>query len=70
MVHIREGAKVTLSAIQKKMISTITLPMPEDCPTSLRYALAKYDASTVSDAWEELYELAEAGILVEIDTVE
>lgn len=65
MVHIKEGAAVTLSALQKKMLPAITLPMPEDCPTGLRYALAKYDADAVAEAWEELYSLAEEGVLVE-----
>ncbi len=63
MVKIKEGADVTLTAIQKKMLPAITLPMPEDCPTSLRYALAKYDAGAVTEAWEGLLELAEAGEL-------
>ena len=44
MAKIKESANVTPNAIQKKMLTVITLPMPEDCPTSLRYALAKYDA--------------------------
>lgn len=65
MVKIKENADVTLTAIQKKMLPAITLPMPEDCPTALRYALAKYDAGSVADAWEELRDLAEAGLLVE-----
>lgn len=66
MVKIKEGADVTLTAIQKKMLSAIVLPMPEECPTSLRYALAKYDAGAVAEAWEDLRELAEAGQLIEI----
>ena len=67
MVTIREGADVTLSAIQKKMLPVITLPMPMDYPTSLRYALAKYDAGAVSDAWDGLRELEAAGLLVEAE---
>ena len=65
MVYIRKGADVTLSAIQKKMLPVITLPMPVDYPTSLRYALAKYDAGSVSDAWDGLRELEAAGLLTE-----
>jgi hypothetical protein len=65
MVKIKEGADVTITAIQKKMIPAISLPLPEDCPTGLRYALAKYAATAVSEAWEGLVELAEAGLLVD-----
>lgn len=67
MICIKEGADVTLSAIQKKMIRVVTLPMPEECPTGLRYALAKYAATAVTEAWEELRELSEAGLLVEAE---
>ena len=63
MVKIKEGAAVTLSAIQKKMLPAITLPLSKDCPTSLRYALAKYAATAVTDAWEGLLELEEQGLL-------
>jgi hypothetical protein len=65
MVKIKEGADVTITAIQKKMLPAISLPLPEDCPTGLRYALAKYAATAVSEAWEGLVELAEAGLLVD-----
>ncbi len=65
MVKLKEGAAVTLTALQKKMLPAITLPMTEDCPTGLRYALAKYDADTVADAWADLRALADEGLLVE-----
>ena len=54
---------MTLTAIQKKMLTVMTLPLPEDCPTSLRYALAKYAATAVAEAWDELKELEAAGKL-------
>ena len=63
MLHLKEGAEVTLSAIQKKMLSAVTLPLPEDCPTGLRYALAKYSATAVAEAWEGLLALEAAGEL-------
>ena len=63
MVQIKEGCAVTLTAIQKKMLTVMTLPLPEDCPTSLRYALAKYAATAVAEAWEGLKELEDAGEL-------
>ena len=63
MVQIKKGCAVTLTAIQKKMLTVMTLPLPEDCPTSLRYALAKYAATAVAEAWEGLKELEDAGEL-------
>ena len=63
MVQIKEGCAVTLTAIQKKMLTVMTLPLPEDCPTSLRYALAKYAATAVAEAWEGLKELEAEGML-------
>ena len=65
MVRIRENAEVSLSPIQKKMLTAVTLPLPEDCPTGLRYALAKYAATAVAEAWEGLKELEERGMLEE-----
>ena len=63
MIKIKEDCTVSLSAIQKKMLTAVTLPLPEDCPTSLRYALAKYAATSVAEAWEALKELEDAGEL-------
>lgn len=63
MVQIKEGCAVTLTAIQKKMLTVMTLPLPEDCPTSLRYALAKYAATAVAEAWDGLKELEAEGML-------
>lgn len=65
MAKLKENANVTLNAIQKKMLPAVTLPMPEDCPTSLRYALAKYDAGSVRDAWDDLKDLEAEGLLEE-----
>ena len=63
MAKLKEGSNATLTPIQKKMLLVVTLPLPEDCPTSLRYALAKYAATAVSDAWDGLLELEESGEL-------
>lgn len=65
MAKLKENANVTLNAIQKKMLPAVTLPMPEDCPTSLRYALAKFDAGSVRDAWDDLKDLEAEGLLEE-----
>ncbi len=63
MAKIKEGQSIPLSTLQKKMLPTLALPMSEDCPTALRYALAKYDAGAVAEAYEGLYELFLQGIL-------
>ena len=65
MAKLKENANLTLSAIQKKMLPAITLPLPEDCPTGLRYALAKFDAGSVREAWEGLKDLEAEGLLEE-----
>ena len=65
MAKLKENANVNLSAIQKKMLPAVTLPMPEDCPTGLRYALAKYDSGSVRDAWDGLKDMEDAGLLEE-----
>ena len=63
MAKLKENATAALSPIQKKMLPAITLPMPEECPTSLRYALAKFDAGSVRDAWDDLKDLEAEGML-------
>ena len=63
MAKLNDGSQATLNPIQKKMLPVVTLPLPEDCPTGLRYALAKYAATAVADAWDSLLELEEAGEL-------
>ncbi len=67
MLHLTTAAisTVTLTAIQKKMLAALTLPLPEECPTGLRYALAKYDADAVAEAYEGLLDLEAAGALCE-----
>ncbi len=63
MAKLKEGKNLSLTALQKKMLPALTLPLSEDCPTSLRYALAKYDASAVAEAYEALYELYQKDLL-------
>ena len=57
MVKIKENTPSTLSSLQKKILPLLTLPMVAECPTTLRYALAKYDADAVEEAYKGLYEL-------------
>ena len=63
MAKIKEGHNLSLSALQKKMLPAVQLPMSEDCPTALRYALAKYDAGAVAQAYAGLYALYMQGLL-------
>ena len=55
MAKLKEGNDLSLNMLQKKMLPALTLPMAEDCPTALRYALAKYDAGAVIEAYAALY---------------
>ncbi len=51
-----------------KMLDYIGLPMPKDCPSALRYDLAKYDSAAIEETYDELYALAKAGkIFVEAE---
>lgn len=63
MIKVKEGQNFSLSAIQKKMLTAVSLPLPEDCPTALRYALAKYAATAVAEAWDGLLDLEAEGVL-------
>lgn len=63
MAKLKEGSTATLDPIQKKILPVVPLPLPEECPVSLRYALAKYAATSVEAAWEGLRELEAAGEL-------
>ena len=57
------GAIVQPSALEFKMIGAIQPPLTKNCPTSLRYELAKYDSLDVEKTYEGIYALFEAGVL-------
>ena len=63
MAKIKDGCNTELSLLQKKMLPYIALPMKKECPTALRYALAKFDSGAVAEAYEGLYVLFEKGLL-------
>ncbi len=63
MAKIKDGYNVELSLLQKKMLPYVVLPMKKECPTALRYALAKFDANAVAEAYEGLYVLFEQDLL-------
>lgn len=57
------GAIVQPSALEYKMMGAILPPLTAACPTSLRYELAKFDSLDVEDAYNEIYALAQDGVL-------
>lgn len=59
----RTEPATVLTTLQKKMLPALSLPLPVVLPTALRYALAKYDADAVADAYRGLVRLAEQGLL-------
>ncbi len=52
-----------ISALAMKMLEGITSPMSPDCPSSLRYSMAKYDSQDLAAAYAELYDLYTKGLL-------
>lgn len=50
-----------LDELQFKMLSYIGLPMPPECPSALRYDLAKYDSDAISETYDGLYKLSLEG---------
>jgi hypothetical protein len=64
MLQLKQtDAAAALTALQKKMLPCLTLPLPANMPTSLRYSFAKYDADAVAEAYRGLVKLAEQGLL-------
>lgn len=59
----RTEPATVLTTLQKKMLPALSLPLPAVLPTALRYALAKYDADAVADAYRGLVRLAEQELL-------
>lgn len=59
----RTEPATVLTALQKKMLPALSLPLPAVLPTALRYALAKYDSDAVADAYRGLVRLAEQELL-------
>ena len=57
------GAVLSLNTLQMKMLGAIIPPIAPTSLTALRYELAKYDSSEVSDTFDEIYELAGKGVL-------
>lgn len=52
-----------LSALALKIIETVTPPLTPECPSALRYAMAKYDSHDLADAYAEVYALYKKGLI-------
>jgi len=52
-----------LSSLAMKIIDEVTPPLTPECPSALRYSLAKYDSHDLADAYAEIYALYEKGLL-------
>ncbi|MCI8387647.1 MAG: hypothetical protein HFE63_04185 [Clostridiales bacterium] len=62
------GSLHILDELGYKMLDYIELPMPKDCPSALRYDLAKYDSAAISDKYDEMYKLYTEGKLYSEDS--
>lgn len=67
-LDVPSGAVHVLSELAFEMLQRIAPPLAPECPTSLRYELAKYESSDVSEAYDELYSLYKDGLLFSEDT--
>ena len=50
-----------------KMLDYLELPMAKDCPSALRYDLAKYDSDAISAVYAEFRKLSDKGKLFAAD---
>ncbi len=64
------GYMLPLSELTYKMLDYITLPMPEECSSALRYDLAKYDSADIRNEYKRVYELYRDGKLFAPDNAE
>ncbi len=64
------GYVLPLSELTFKMLDYITLPMPAECSSALRYDLAKYDSAEIREEYSRIYELYRDGKLFAEDEEE
>ena len=57
------GAVLHINNLQHKMLGAIVPPVSPASLTSLRYELAKFDSSDISNTFDGIYALAKDGIL-------
>ena len=57
------GYAAAVDEITYKMLAYLTLPLPEDCPSAIRYDMAKYDSRLVDETYAAILEKHKAGLL-------
>ena len=57
------GYAMTVDEITYKMLAYLTPPLPDDCPSAIRYDMAKYDSRLVDAAYERILTLYRLGKL-------
>ncbi len=63
LLHDFDSGEITeISRIEKEILPHLEelAPLPEECPTTLRYSLAKYESTEVEAAYRRLYSLAQS----------
>ncbi len=57
------GFTANVDEITYKMLAYLTLPLPEDCPSAIRYDMAKYDSELVDKTYRTILADHKAGKL-------
>ena len=60
------GGICEVTRLQKEMlpyIGRLERPLPDICPTTLRYSLAKYEVSAINEAYNSITELIANGMI-------
>lgn len=60
------GGICEVSRIQKELlpyVQRLDRPLPDVCPTTLRYALAKYEVSAINEAYDGIMALIRDGMI-------
>lgn len=57
------GYAAAVDEITYKMLAYLTLPLPEDCPSAIRYDMAKYDSRLVDETYAAILEKHRTGQL-------
>lgn len=66
-VDVNSGAVHVLDDLTYDLLPMVEPPMTEHCPNSIADRLPQYSAEAVEEAWQELRQLAENGLLFEED---
>jgi hypothetical protein len=60
------GGICEVSRLQKEMlpyVQKLERPIPDVCPTALRYSLAKYEVSAINEAYDSLLDMIRSGLI-------